>query len=121
MTGALDELKRSEAKFSYPVAEYPHPPQRALRRADSGMLQFVAQDKEMSRTQDLQKLYFDTGQFYWGAKESWVSFDNMHSLGYGYIVPGWRVVDIDTEDDWLRAEITFQLLEKIETDVKQKK
>jgi CMP-N-acetylneuraminic acid synthetase len=29
----------------------------------------------------------------------------MHSNGHGYEVPGWRVVDIDTADDWKRAEL----------------
>ena len=34
----------------------------------------------------------------------------MHSQGLGLIVPGWRVVDIDTEDDWYRAELMFQVM-----------
>ena len=28
----------------------------------------------------------------------------MHSYSKGIVLPGWRVVDIDNNDDWLRAE-----------------
>jgi hypothetical protein len=31
----------------------------------------------------------------------------MHSEGFGMPIPNWRVVDIDNEDDWMRAELIF--------------
>ena len=33
----------------------------------------------------------------------------MHSGGIGMKIPSYRVVDIDTEDDWKRAELYFKL------------
>ncbi len=39
-----------------------------------------------------------------------VQHKKMHTDGIGMIIPSWRVVDIDTEDDWKRAEIIFKNL-----------
>ena len=67
------------------------------------MLPFYPQ-YELVRTQDLEKAYYDAGQFYWGSKQAWFSNPRVHSSATGFPIPGWRVVDIDTEDDWARAE-----------------
>jgi pseudaminic acid cytidylyltransferase len=34
----------------------------------------------------------------------------MHTDGLGMPIPNWRVVDIDSEDDWIRAEMIFNVL-----------
>ena len=60
---------------------------------------------ELVRTQDLQTAYYDAGQFYWGNVNSWLNNKNLHSNAIGYIIPSWRAVDIDTNEDWERAEI----------------
>lgn len=98
------------AEFVYPVTEYSHPVQRAMRRLPSGQMQFLQPEHELSRTQDLEKVFHDAGQFYWGRAEAWTSGKRMHSAGRGYPIPHWRVVDIDTEDDWRRAELIFGAL-----------
>jgi N-acylneuraminate cytidylyltransferase len=64
----------------------------------------------MSRTQDLERTYHDAGQFYWGKKDSWLMGKRMHGDGLGMVIPAWRVVDIDTEQDWKMAELIFQTI-----------
>jgi CMP-N-acetylneuraminic acid synthetase len=59
---------------------------------------------ELTRTQDLEQAFHDAGQFYWGRAEAWLKNPKIHSSGIGYVIPNWRVVDIDTEEDWVRAE-----------------
>ena len=59
---------------------------------------------ELTRTQDLKTCYHDAGMFYWGKATAWVSGLRMHSNGYGYVMDGKCIVDIDTTDDWARAE-----------------
>ena len=58
------------------------------------------------RSQDLPSAFFDAAQFYWGKIESWVDnkkiFDENSK---GYVLPEWKVKDIDTLDDWIYAEI----------------
>jgi CMP-N-acetylneuraminic acid synthetase len=73
-------------------------------------MSFVYPEYELTRTQDLPKCYFDAGQFYWGRTEAWTSGLRMHSNGHGYEIEGHRVVDIDTFDDWKRAELIARAL-----------
>jgi CMP-N-acetylneuraminic acid synthetase len=99
-----------KTNFVYPVAEYSHPIQRAMRKLPNDAMQFYSPQFELKRTQDLEKSYHDTGQFYWGTASAWLENKNMHTDGIGMPIPNWRVVDIDTEDDWKRATIIFELL-----------
>lgn len=98
------------ADFVYAVAEFAHPVQRALLRKDGGQMQFLSPEHELTRTQDLPRTFHDVGQFYWGRSAAWAGQRRMHSEGAGLVVPHWRVVDIDTIEDWQRAELLFQLL-----------
>ena len=105
---ALDLALEKDVDFVYPVTEYAHPVQRAMRRLPSGQMQLFAPENEMTRTQDLEKAYHDAGQFYWGKASAWLEKKRMHTAGLGMPIPSWRVVDIDTEDDWKRAEFLFK-------------
>lgn len=96
--------------FVYPVSEYAHPIQRAMRLLPNDVMQFYAPQFELTRTQDLEKLYHDAGQFYWGKASAWLEKRKMHTDGIGMPIPNWRVVDIDSEDDWKRATIIFESL-----------
>jgi len=100
-------LLNKNFNFVYPVVEYPHPIQRALKRSKNGQMVFKYAEYELSRTQDLDMFYHDAGQFYWGLKDAWISNKKMHTNGTSIVIPSWRVVDIDTEDDWQRAENIF--------------
>lgn len=101
---AFEIMKSRNADFVYPVTEYAHPIQRAMRRLPDGTMQFMQPEFGMTRTQDLEKTFHDAGQFYWGKASAWLEGKSMHT-GVGMPVPGWRVVDIDSEDDWKRAEL----------------
>jgi CMP-N-acetylneuraminic acid synthetase len=96
--------------FVYPVAEYAHPVQRSMRRLPNGGMEFFNSEYELTRTQDLEKSYHDVGQFYWGKASAWLKGKKMHTAGLGMPIPNWRVVDIDSLDDWRRAEIIFNAL-----------
>jgi pseudaminic acid cytidylyltransferase len=108
LVAALDMLEDHDAEFVYPVTEYAHPIQRAMRRLPGGQMQFFNPDYEMTRTQDLETAYHDAGQFYWGKATAWLARKKMHTDGLGMPVPNWRVVDIDSADDWARAEHLFR-------------
>lgn len=110
LTAALLLKEKTNAKFSFPVAEFPSAIQRALRRDQNGMLSPFLPENELSRTQDLGSVYYDVGQFYWGSSESWLNNFRIHSNGAGLMIPSWRVVDIDTLQDWYRAELIYEAL-----------
>lgn len=114
LVAAFDMLQKCNTDFVYPVTEYAHPIQRAMRQLPGGKMQFFSPEHELTRTQDLEKSYHDAGQFYWGKASAWLEHKKMHTAGLGMPIPNWRVVDIDTENDWKRAELVFNQLKGIE-------
>jgi len=114
---ASEDLARAQtmltehgAAFVYPVAKYPHPVHRAMRRLASGQMQFLHPECELARTQDLEVAFHDAGQFYMGRSSAWLEGRRMHTAGLGMPIPAWRVVDIDDEDSWRRAELLHEIL-----------
>jgi CMP-N-acetylneuraminic acid synthetase len=98
-------MRNGDADYCFPVTEYPSAVQRALKRLSDGKIQPFYPEFEKIRTQDLEPAYYDAGQFYWGKSQAWLTNPKVHSDGLGYTIPNWRVVDIDTPEDWERAEI----------------
>ena len=67
------------------------------------------------RSQDLPETFHDIGQFYWGVKSAWINEKPLLSSEAMCIkVDRSKVQDIDTEDDWRRAELIFRYLQEIE-------
>lgn len=113
LINAFELMKATESTFVYPVTEYPHPIQRAMRRNEHGSMQFLHPENELKRTQDFEQTFHDAGQFYWGQAVAWLAQKKMHTDGVGMVVPPWRYVDIDTENDWKRAELMYESLMKL--------
>jgi CMP-N-acetylneuraminic acid synthetase len=97
-------LAETGADYCFPVTAFPSSVQRALRRGADGTMQPFYPQFETERSQDLEPAYHDAGQFYWGKAEAWLHNTRIHDGGIGYVIPRWRVVDIDTDEDWIRAE-----------------
>ena len=107
ITQAFDLLQINQAAYSFPITEFPSAIQRALRRLPDGRMQPFFPEYELTRTQDLVLAYHDAGQFYWGKPDTWLTNNKIHRSGIGLAIPNWRVIDIDTPDDWDRAEILY--------------
>lgn len=107
---ALQRLENSSSKFCFPIVEFPSPILRAMKQNPDGTMAPFFAENELIRTQDVRAAFHDAGQFYWGAAQSWLSCENVHSNGVGLELPAWRVVDIDTPDDLKRAEVIFNLM-----------
>jgi pseudaminic acid cytidylyltransferase len=116
LKAGLELLKSSGASYSFPVTEFPSAIQRGLRRTQDARMVPFNPEFEQSRSQDLDPAFYDAGQFYWGATQSWLKPDTrLHSGSVGLVIPQWRVVDIDTNEDWSRAELIHQTLSKKES------
>jgi len=105
-----DALPQSGMAFIASVTSYAYPIQRALFRGEDGGLSMVDAAQSQTRSQDLTEAWHDAGQFYWGLARSW-SAPGARILGeqtYGLTLPRHRVQDIDTEEDWTRAEIMLR-------------
>jgi N-acylneuraminate cytidylyltransferase len=65
------------------------------------------------RSQDLEPAYHDAAQFYWGRADAFVrelQIISPHSIPV--ILPRYRVIDIDTVEDWKQAELMHIALSK---------
>jgi pseudaminic acid cytidylyltransferase len=100
----------AHADYAFPVTEFPSAIQRGMRRNSLGLMSSFYPEYEQMRSQDLEPAYYDVGQFYWGRRNSWLENKEIHNSGTGFLIPSWRVVDIDTDDDWSRAELLFDLI-----------
>ena len=111
----IEDLKNSYdlmlEKNSYactPVCEFTSATQRGFRIDGNNHLRWLHPEYKLTRTQDLEKTYHDIGSFYWATREQWLKGDLDNSEAF--IIPNWRVVDIDNEEDWKRAEIIYKLI-----------
>lgn len=104
----LEFLKKSETDFVYPVVKYSHPVQRRISINESGSIRFSEPDHELTRTQDLEDFFHDSGQFYWGTKSAWLSEKRMHTDGLAFEIDRINAIDIDNEVDWMIAEAIFK-------------
>ena len=65
------------------------------------------------RSQDLEEMWHDAGQFYWGRTAAWLAEKPIfNSRAYAVGLPRYRVQDIDTPEDWQRAEVLYRLLQE---------
>ncbi|HAC68695.1 MAG TPA: pseudaminic acid cytidylyltransferase, partial [Pseudomonas sp.] len=64
-----------------------------------------------TRSQDLEPAFHDAGQFYWGRTEAWEQGAPLHAPhSLPVRLQRHRVQDIDTLDDWQRAELLYEAL-----------
>jgi pseudaminic acid cytidylyltransferase len=104
-------LEDGEADYVMPVASYAFPIQRAVKINDDGRVQMFSPEFGQTRSQDLVESYHDAGQFYFGRAEAWRAGKAIIGPdAQPLILPRHRVQDIDTPEDWARAELMFKAL-----------
>lgn len=105
----LHELNLSDASYAFSVTKYPFPIQRAVRLNEEGRVQMFSPEMFSVRSQDLEEAYHDAGQFYWGKTQAWLRGTRIFSVESVPVhLPMHLVQDIDTEEDWIRAEWMFK-------------
>lgn len=106
----FDTLIINQKLFAFSVTTFPYPIFRALKRVDEGV-EMIWPKHASTRSQDLIETYHDAGQFYWGTKEGWLSHKPIFSPSSApVILPRHLVQDIDTPEDWKRAELMYKAL-----------
>lgn len=104
-----DALENAPAAFT--VTNFAAPPFWALKQDDQGRMAMLEPEYVDVRSQDLPELFHDTGQIYWGTSEFFLSGGDIQAgNAVGIHVPRHRTQDIDSMDDWARAEIMYQVL-----------
>lgn len=104
-------LAGSGKSYAFSVTTFPFPIQRALRVTPQGGIAPFSPRHISMRSQDLEEAYHDAGQFYWGRPEAFIEDRELFSeLSIPVVLPRHLVQDIDTMEDWRRAELMYHAL-----------
>ncbi|MBC7617631.1 MAG: pseudaminic acid cytidylyltransferase [Candidatus Saccharibacteria bacterium] len=107
----LDLLLTDDCSYAFSVTSYPFPIQRAIRITDQGRVEMLHPEQFDTRSQDLEEACHDAGQFYWGRAQAWIEERVVFTPDSVPVpLPRHRVQDIDTPEDWLRAEWMFKAM-----------
>lgn len=109
---AYSELINSNKNFVFSAGEFSYPIQRAFRFLENGGLERTNPEHRNTRSQDLERTFHDAGQFYWGKTQAFLdNLDSVSENSTAYVLPSFAVQDIDTEQDWIRAELMRKSLD----------
>lgn len=109
----LDILRQSAAATAFSVTTFAYPIFRALRLDEAGHLAMFWPEHRLTRSQDLPEAFHDAGQFYWLATSRYLQEGRVFSSNSVPVrLPRHLVQDIDTPEDWERAERMFAALER---------
>ena len=107
----IDLLHKKNANSVFSVATFPSPVFRSLTIDDHGRLRMAWPEHEHTRSQDLPVLYHDAGQFHWVNVDAFKKAKHLYmKKSFPIIIPRHLVQDIDTEEDWRRAELLYAMV-----------
>ena len=110
---AMNLLETSGAQSIVPMSEFSYPPQRGLFINEAGYVKMLHPEYAQTRSQDLQKLYHECGQFYIFKVEDFKVFkDTTMENSVPYIIDPVESQDIDNESDWILAELKYRFLKE---------
>ena len=109
---AHELMKTAGAPAVVPVVQFSFPPQRGFL-IEGYSLRYLYPQYEKARSQDLDPIYHDCGQFYWCKTALLKQYESLVVPGTaGFVVPEEEVQDIDNLSDWNLAEMKFRCMEK---------
>lgn len=112
----LNALQQADADYAFSVTTYAFPIQRAIRITEDKRVAMFQPENFATRSQDLEEAWHDAGQFYWGKAEAWLEERPLFgSASVPVPLPRYRVQDIDTAEDWERAELMRLALQQAQT------
>ncbi len=114
-----ERLKEAYSKLTdkvdacFTMVEYSYPIQRSLRINETGLVEMKYPEHLKSRTQDLDKVYHDAGQFYFVKTKTLLEEKTVWcKCTAPLVLSELEVQDLDTLTDWQLAEMKYELLHK---------
>lgn len=108
----LQVLQSGGADYAFSVTSYAFPIQRAIRITPEQRVAMFQPKHFGTRSQDLEEAWHDAGQFYWGEASAWLAGKPLFCQDAVPVpLPRHRVQDIDTLEDWQRAEWLFKAMQ----------
>ena len=108
----FEKLKNSDAVYAFSATSMPYPIWRTFKTTKDNRCEMFFPEHYNSRSQDLEEAFQDAGQFYWqklGKKSNGIMFGKD---SIPIILPRYLVQDIDTLEDWKRAEIMYKVIKE---------
>ena len=107
---AMSLLENSSAHCVMPVTEFSFPPLRGMYLREN-KLEFCYPEYALTRSQDLEKVYHDCGQFYCMDVKAFCEQKTLVMKDTKAIIVSEREAqDIDTLEDWKMAELKYKLM-----------
>lgn len=108
---AYEKLLTCRSDYCFSSTSFVFPIQRAIKLKD-GSIEMFCPEHFNTRSQDLEEAYHDAGQFYWGVPSAWCEAKRIFGKDSSVVVlPRYLVQDIDTLEDWKRAELMYKVLQ----------
>jgi len=106
LQNGLNAIRSGDWAYSFAATDFGVPIFRSFKKCSGGGVEMFFPEDYDKRSQDLPIALHDAGQFYWGRPEAWIKkFKVFEKHSVPLIIPRWRAQDIDTKEDWVRAEI----------------
>tara|TARA_B100001989_G_C24546507_1_gene471151 strand:+ start:1372 stop:2055 length:684 start_codon:yes stop_codon:yes gene_type:complete len=99
-----------ESFYIFSATSFPFPIQRAITIDKKGYSKMINPEHFNTRSQDLIETYHDAGQFYFAKKQTWINKTSFFDQSKPFILPRYLVQDIDTLEDFKRAELMHQII-----------
>ncbi|MEO9872953.1 pseudaminic acid cytidylyltransferase [Ekhidna sp.] len=108
----FNKLHTEKRDSVLPVTSFTYPIWRSLRQLSNGSVELIWPNFQDSRSQDLEKTYHDTGQWYWLNYELFIHNKKLFTKNSGMIeLSQMEVQDIDELTDWKMAELKYEILQ----------
>ena len=108
----FEKLKSSNAHMAFSVTSMPFPIQRTFKLTKNGRCEMFMPEHFYSRSQDLEVAYQDAGQFYWKNLNIPLTDIAFGMDSIPIVLPREIVQDIDTLEDWKRAEFMYKIMQE---------
>lgn len=109
----LEAMQDEKYLFCFCAVAYDYNPYRSFCFKD-GNISMLFPTHYAKRSQDLESVYHDAGQFYFGRVEAWqCNLPIFAPHSHAIILSSIDVQDIDTLDDWYMAEVKYRLRESL--------
>jgi pseudaminic acid cytidylyltransferase len=112
----LKTLEGGDWDYVFSATTFAFPIFRSFQLNEDGGVKMFYPEHFKTRSQDLPEALHDAGQFYWGRPKAWLGQERIFDRKSAVVtIPRWRVQDIDTPEDWERAQVMWRVLQEVGT------
>lgn len=108
-----DKLNNIGIETVFPVTKFDYPIWRGLYKDANDKVEMVWNEHLNSRSQDLETVFHDVGQWYWLKTSNFLKNKKLFTdKSIGIELSALEVQDIDNASDWGLAELKYELLQR---------